>query len=107
MSQEPPVKISVPPETPHLDRLGLMNTEIENVLRFLAGTTDELGYWTPCVPSVHGDRGDYTLCKEDQHFLPRHGDKRDLVRRAYGIDPVELEKERRPLLYYYRPEDKG
>ena len=102
MSQEPPVKISVPPETPIMDRLDLMNTEIENVLSFLADTTDELGYWTTCVPSVHGDMRDYTLCKEDQHFLPRTGSQRDLVLRAYGIDPVELEKERRAMLEHYR-----
>ena len=90
-----------------MEKLALVTKDVEAVIGFLQGTSDELGHWVACVPSVHGDMGDYTLCKEDQHFLPRHGDKRALVRRAYGVDPVGLEVERRSLLYYYRPEDKG
>ena len=107
MSQEPPVKNSVPPETPIIKKLALVTKDVETVIEFLQGTSDELGHWVAGVPSYHGDMKDYILCEEDQHFTPRTGSPRDLVLRAYGIDPVGLEAERRSLLHYYRPEDKG
>ena len=107
MSQEPPVKISVPPETSIIEKLALVTKDVETVIEFLQGTSDELGHWVACVPSYHGNLQDFIYCKENQHFTPRTGSQRDLVLRAYGIDPVGLEVERRSLLNYYRPEDKG
>ena len=90
-----------------MKKLALVTKDVETVIEFLQGTSDELGHWVACVPSYHGDMRDYICCEEDQHFTPRTGSQRDLVLRAYGIDPVGLELERRSLLYYYRPEDKG
>ena len=89
-----------------MEKLTLVTKDVEAVLEFLAGTSDELGHWVECVPSFHGNMEDYIYCEENQHFTPRMGSKRDFVLRAYGIDPVGLELERRSLLYYYRPGDK-